>query len=149
MKNRYIWKSLTLILILNGCGGGGGDVNFGPDNGSSGGSSSGGAGLSGGNSWKITAAVAQDGCRERIADVNQTFTIDGDTIATGAVTITGSSSGGAFSAGFSESNGDCDRSYQIEISDINSSTSEVSLSAQASCGGAVCENKWIGTAVRQ
>ena len=151
MKKIIVWPVLASLLLLNSCGGGGGDVAFGPDSGSSSGAAGGDttSALNGGSSWRITAAVAQDGCGERIAAVEQTFIIDGDAVDTGIITLTGSNNAGAFSAGFSESNGECERSYQLEISDLSSSSSAVTLSAQSNCAGSICENKWIGTALRQ
>ena len=143
--------ALALLITVSACGGGGGDYSFGPDSGSSDSGANGDTSptLSGGSTWKVTAEVAQDGCGERIAAVEQTFTIDGDVIDTGLITLTGTNTAGAFSAGFSESNGECERSYQIEISDLNASNGDVSLSTQSNCGGTICENKWIGSAQRQ
>lgn len=151
MKKLPAYLAFAFIFSLASCGGGGGDISFGPGSGSNAGDSGGVSGgtVSGGSTLRVSAAVAQTSCTERISNVDQTFKVDGNLIDTGIVTLNGTRSGSTLSAGFSESNGDCVRTYQIEIADANSSNSDVTLSAHSNCAGSECETQWLGSAQAQ
>ena len=145
-----VWKYAAIVAVCaaTACGGGGGtDTNDGSSDSSDSSSSSGLAGT-----WKARAEVAQDGCHERIARVDQTFVVkegDGSVIVdTSIVKIAGTSDGDSFTASFEEVNGDCVRDYQIDFSDVQETTASVTLSARSNCSGSICENKWVGTATR-
>ena len=100
MKIKIRWLPLfVMIALLSACGGGGSD-------GSEGGSAENLDGV-----WEAQAVVTQDGCHERISPVHQKFTITGNQIETGIVTLTYTDTGNGISFGFSETNGDCVRNY--------------------------------------
>ena len=126
----------TFAILAAGCGGGGG-----------GGSSSGGGGV-GGTTYRVQAAVQSDSCGERLAPVNQLFTIDGNTVDTSLVTLTGESVGGGVHTTFTETNGDCTRTYEATLTDISSASLNAELLARTQCGSSTCETRWrgIGTA---
>lgn len=141
-------KSHLLVLIFlasftacSGGGGGGDDSGGNPDpvDGSA-------------AQWKVSAEIAQDGCGERIADVNQTFAVSDSgnsvTVNTGVVTVTGTNTDNGFTTGFSETNGTCSRSYTAEFIYTSSTTASVNLVSNSNCAGVICENKWLGTATR-
>ena len=125
-----------VISAIAACGGGGGGGD-----GSSGG---GNAGVSGTN-WVTHADVVQNNCNERIAAVDQTFTVGSSTVYTGIVSAPSTNNDGTIEFGYEESNGDCTRTYTGQISPSGSSA-DVSLSAKSNCAGVICENKWAGVA---
>ena len=145
MKRSIIVVAMGIYfcMIGAGCGSSSNDVNLG------GGS---GGGESGAGVWDVRAAVATDGCGERISDVRQTFTINDDgndvVVDTDLVTINAVKEGAGFIAGFEESNGNCNRSYEVIFSEIGATTANVQLIAKANCSGQVCQNKWTGTATK-
>lgn len=145
---------MTLSVTLSACNGsdnvdmsGGGDNN---NNSSDSGQSSGGGNL--GGAWKATAAVAQDGCGERISPVTQTFSVNdlGSSVEvnTGILTLSAPLEGDGFTLGFQESNGECNRSYTAKFSQMSSGTASVNFSVLSTCNGRTCEDKWSGTATR-
>jgi len=140
--------SILTVLALSACSGGGGgsDDADTPSKPSSGNSNNKTA------KWSVVAGISQDGCGERIDDVNQTFTVT-DTgnslvVNSGLLDVTAGETETGFIAGFQESNGDCTRSYSAEFSNIGDLTANVSLSVTSTCNSAVCVNKWIGTATK-
>ena len=127
-----------LALAVSSCGGGGG----GGDSASPGHS---------GQQWSVKAFVTSDNCGERISDVQQPFFISGSgnsvVIDTSIVKIPGVSSGSGFSGAFQESNGDCQRTYTVNFSDVGS-TANVELVSQTQCPSVSCESRWNGEGVK-
>lgn len=128
--------STAAVFSLAGCGGGGG------------GSSDGSGGVTGGGTWKVEASVTSDTCGERISNVTQNFTIDGNLVDTGIVTLTGIDQGNGLTVGFSEANGDCQRTYEATFSDLSSSPSPVTMTSKSACASVTCESAWTGTATQ-
>lgn len=96
--------------------------------------------------WKAMASVISDSCAERIANVEQTFLIDGSSVDTGIVVVPRTNTESGFSFGFSETNGDCERSYLGEFTEVTGSTAKISLTSTSRCASKNCESKWSGTA---
>ena len=153
-KREQIYMKLILtiftVLALSSCSSGGGSDSGSNDDNSNGGNS-------GSNSnktakWEVVAGISQDGCGERIDDVNQTFTVvdtgNGILVNSGLIDIAGLETSDGFTVGFQEANGSCSRSYSAEFSNVSSSSATVNLSATSNCNGSVCVNKWTGTATK-
>lgn len=147
MLKRNIIFSIGVIAFSVACGGGGGNGTEDP----SGPAVDGTSGKSG--VWFARAAVAQNGCGERIAPVTQRFGVtegNGTVIVdTTVVRIAGVTTSDGLTASFQESNGDCVRDYEIVFSNVTDSVSTVNLTSRSSCAGQVCENKWSGTATKE
>jgi hypothetical protein len=135
MKLRSFVTTLALVSLsfsLGSCGGGGG--------GSTSGSSSSGRQL------LVTANVLSDSCGERLAGVRQIFTVLGNgELDTSIFTVPVSSDGGTISASYSDTNGDCQRSYTVTLDGADSSAGQAELTARTNCGSVSCETRWVGT----
>ncbi len=138
MNIKFGLISLAAIAAsLTACSGGGG--------GGDGKVSLGGAG---GDRWTVLAGVSKNGCGERIADVHQTFITSSGAINTSLATVPVTESGSGFEFSYSETSGDCTRTYTGHFSDVSGGVANVELVSDSTCAGQSCQNKWIGTATR-
>lgn len=122
-------SALILTSALASCGGGGG-----------GGSSEGSA--TGGTNYLVEATVVRDTCGERLSNVHQIFTVNGDVVDTSLSTVQGVSAGNGVQGSYSESNGECTRTYQF---DLGGNGGAATLISHTQCGASACETEWQGT----
>ena len=137
---------LMLSSTISCSGGGGGD-------GSGDGNGGGGSGTDSVDVWKVEAGVTVDGCRERISDVNQKFTVSrvGDAVAVDdtLLTLSGVTTGDGFTAVADAPSVSCSRHYEVAFSGETDTTATVNLSVKSVCGANTCENRWSGVATKQ
>ena len=145
---KVLFVSVLVTGALVSCGGGGG----GGDGSDLGGFDGPVSSVVNGPHWLAQAAVSSDSCGERISAVTQEFVVDqggGSVLVdTGAVVLSGDSSSGGFTVGFSEANGLCQREYVAQFSDMSSSTANVKFTSSTNCGTQICKSEWVGTASR-
>src|SRR6187402_3207868 len=147
-----LWISLILVGFSS-CGGGGGGGDGVIDRDDDSGQDTGGGPVSGEVSvWNAQAAVAVDGCGERIHSVTQTFTVvrNGDTVTVNdtLVPLSGIATDDGFNAGFDAVSGECRREYDVQFSAMTDTTAVVRFTVRSTCGVSICQNEWIGTATR-
>lgn len=146
------WSSIGISLataasvLLSGCSGGGGGGGATGGSGSGGGTSGGTTVGGTGEPLLVQAGVTSDTCGERLSDVTQVFRLNGTTLDTSIVSFAMTDVGGSLRGGFSESNGDCVRTYQVTMASTGASTYSVGLSSESSCGSVHCKTTWQGTA---
>ncbi len=124
--------AVAVTIALASCGGGGG--GDGTDD----------RGAVGGSHYLVEANVVRDSCGERLSNVRQVFTVNGDLVDTSLVTVQGVEADGGVQASYSESNGDCTRTYQFTLANLGANGSATLLS-HTQCGATVCETEWQGT----
>lgn len=138
---RFLW-TMTILALLVSCGGGGG--------GNSGGAGGGGSSL-GGQQYLVTAQVSRDSCGERLSNVQQYFTVGdsagGTVVDTTFTQYAVAEQGNSLSGSFSETNGDCTRTYSFQLSGLGSSNGTAVLLSHTSCPTGECETEWQGTAL--
>jgi hypothetical protein len=141
MNFKNVTKSAFAILVfgaLSACGGG------------SGGSGDGGAVIGGsGDQWLTLANISKNGCGDRITDVRQTFIVGNGVVNTSLVTIPAVETDSGFDFAFTESNGDCTRTYTAHFTNVSGSTANVELISDSACLTQTCQNTWTGTATKQ
>ncbi len=121
----------SLPFLLSNCGGGGGSDATG--------------GGSSGRQLLVTANVVSDNCGERLAAVRQIFTIlGGGQLDTSIFTVPISSDGGTISASYSDTNGECQRSYTVVLEGADNTTGQAQLTSRTNCGSISCETRWLG-----
>ncbi len=128
MKSIILLTGILTCLAFSACNGGSSDGGLLDNSGES-------------KVYLVEANVVSDNCGERVAPVRQFFTLEGSTLDTSIIKLGIQEIDGVLQGGFSESNGDCAREY-----DIAWTGAEISLFSRSVCGSFTCETKWQGTA---
>lgn len=124
---------LGVVGFLAACGGGGDD-----DGGVEQGDGS-------GTPYRVEANVTRDSCGERLSNVNQVFTVSGNLVDTSLYTVQAVEGGAGLQGSYSETNGECTRTYQF---DLSTSGGISTLLAHSECGANICETEWQGVTTR-
>lgn len=96
----------------------------------------------------VRAPVSSDSCNERISSVDQQFVVNtgasGATIDTSLVTVPAVVSNDTVTAKFSDTNGECTRTYSIQFDAVSGSTTTATLAFESTCGSRTCKSTWEG-----
>jgi len=126
---------LIAISFLSACGGGSNNGELRAVGGS-------------GEQWHVLANISKNGCGERISNVEQTFTVSSDRVNTSLSTVPIIPTGSGFDFSYSDTNGDCQRTYSGHFSNISGNTATVELISDSACSTVTCQNTWSGTATK-